>query len=308
MADWYFRSQPNQPNRLKACPECRNLVSVNAKICPYCGRQARGVMPGGLQKFFQRPFIVTELLIGIIGVAFFLQIVSDFLAGADRDVTSWLLKGSTSLTYIRMGSNLHILTAMAGEYWRLVTYCFLHGGIIHIGFNCFAFRDLGRIAERLWGSRQVFAVFILTGIGGGIGSLTWNMAMGHPTNSVGASGAICGILGLLLGAYYRNRHQVGEFLGSQLLRWAIYILVFGLVVGADNAAHIGGMLSGGVIGYFLPPTAHTKTYSRDKKIWTAAALLSLVLLLASVGMAIQFYAQGPGYAISLVNKVAAAFQ
>ncbi len=203
---------------------------------------------------------------------------SGMRAGGGGGLFSFLSVSST--TYILLGANFTPLV-LDGELWRFVTYCFLHIGILHILFNGWALWDLGRLVERMWGGAQLFAAFILTGIAGGaVSCFSAAFLFGAPRLSAGASGSICGILGLLLGAYYRNRYHVGEYLGSQLLRWAVYILVFGLVAGADNSAHIGGMLSGGVLGYFLPPTRTTRTAPRDAKIWrsllaAAAALLAV---------------------------------
>jgi rhomboid protease GluP len=304
MADWYFRgANGGKPNNLQVCPGCRNLVRRDQEFCPFCAKRLRaeGGVRGWLRGAFARPDSMTRFLLGCLVAVFLLQFVSDFLLpeqfrNPDGGSLGGLM-GANFLTYIRMGSNYHVLVGVHHEYWRWVTYCFLHIGILHILFNGWAFWDLGRLAERLWGARQVFAVFILTGIAGGVFSTTWNLAvLGRSANSAGASGAICGILGLLLGAYYRNRYHVGEYLGPQLVRWAVMILVFGLVVGADNAAHIGGMASGAALGYFLPPTNTTKTPGRDGKIWRGLTALAVVLTLVSFGFAVAFYARGAIYA------------
>ncbi len=301
MADWYFRS--NKPNNLFACPGCRNLVRRGQEFCPFCARRlgpASGVR-ARLARAFSSPDSMTRFLLGMMAAGFMLQIVADFLLPEQfRDRGRGFLgafMGANTLTYIRMGSNFQFLVAAYHEYWRWVTYCFLHIGVLHILFNSWAMWDLGRLAEQLWGKRQLFATFILTGVAGGAVSFAWNVyVFGRPANSAGASGAICGILGLLLGAYYKNRYHVGEFLGSQLIRWAVMILVFGLVVGADNGAHVGGMLSGAVLGYFLPPTDRSRTPDRDWRVWRALAWAAAVLLAVAVLCAVWFYAQGPVYA------------
>lgn len=304
MADWYFRGGPQQ-SALKKCPGCGNLVRRGEEFCPYCAKRLRaeGGIHGLVRQILSRPDSVTRILIGIIVAVFLLQMVADlFLPVNLRNRGGgglWSLLTANAVTYIRMGSNFHPYVAAYHEYWRFVTSCFLHFGIIHILFNCWAFRDLGRLAERLWGGKQVFATFILTGIAGSAVSFAWNMVLDAPKNSAGASGAICGILGLLLGAYYKNRYHVGEFLGSQLIRWAVMILVFGLVAGADNGAHIGGMVAGGVLGYFLPPTETTRTRPRDTRVWNILAVVALVLFVVSVLFAVVFFAHGPAYAVTV---------
>lgn len=304
MADWYFRD--NKPNPLQKCPGCRNLVRRDEEFCPFCARRLRaeGGVRGAVRKLFSQPDSVTRALVIACVAVFFLQMLADFTLPIQYHNQGgggfWSLLTANFVTYIRMGSNFHLLVAVKHEYWRWVTYCFLHFGLIHILFNCWAFWDLGRLAERLWGGKEVFATFILTGIAGGAASYAWNMFVLHsPKNSAGASGAICGILGLTLGAYLKNKYHVGEYLGSQLIRWAVYILVFGLVAGADNGAHIGGMAAGAALGYFLPPTERSKTPARDAKIWNGLAILSLILLIASIVCAAYFFSQGPEYAVTI---------
>lgn len=297
MADWYFRGGP-QKNNLQTCPGCRNLVRRGEEFCPFCARRlaAEGGVRGMLRSLMARPDSMTRILLGAMIVMFLAQLAAELTLpaelrrGAGGGLGSFL--AVSSMTYIRLGSNFHPYVAFFHEYWRLLTYCFLHIGIFHILFNGWALWDLGRLAERLWGWKQLFATFILTGIVGGAFSLGWALLSGHMSNSAGASGAICGVLGLMLGAYYRNKYHVGEFLGSQLVRWAVMILVFGLVIGADNGAHLGGMISGGALGYFLPPTSHSKTYARDMKIWNALAAVSLALFLICYAFEAVFFAGG----------------
>ncbi len=301
MADWYFRGGPSK-NRLQTCPGCRNLVNRGEEFCPFCARRLKenSGIRSVVKKFFNRPDSMTRFLIGMIAVVFLLQIIADFFLPGNYRLGGgsglWSMLAADGMTYIRMGSNFHALVASRHEYWRWVTYCFLHIGLIHILFNCWAFRDLGRLAEHLWGRRQLFAVFILTGIGGGFLSFAWNMFLNSPKNSAGASGAICGVLGLLLGAYYRNKYHVGERLGAHLIQWTVYILVFGLVAGADNGAHIGGLVAGAALGYFLPPTSHSKTLNRDTKIWNILFRISVGLLVISVAFAVVFYLRGADFA------------
>lgn len=295
MADWYFRGGPKKSN-LKTCPACRNLVRADEEFCPMCAKRLRpkSRLRGAVSEFLASPNFVTKALIGLIGLVFVLNLIADmFLPAKYRGEggSGFNLLAANWLTYVRMGSDFHVLVGIDHQYWRLLTSCFLHFGIIHIGFNCWCLWDLGRLAERLWGGKQVFATFVLTGFAGGLASYGWYYLIYGPANSAGASGAICGILGLALGAYFRNKYHVGEQLGSYLLRWAAYILVFGLLAGADNAAHVGGMVAGIGLGYVLPPTRNSKNPAFEMQIWNAAAILSLVLLLVAAGFAIAFFAQ-----------------
>lgn len=305
MADWYFR---NRQSGLIACPGCRNLVRAGEEFCPYCAKRLgpeQGIR-GWLKKTLARNAIATRSLIGLVCAVFVLQSITDlFMPGQYRSAQGggfMSLLTAQPLTYILMGSNFHPFVLAYGQVWRFVTSCFLHFGIIHILFNCWAFWDLGRLSERFWGAKQVFAAFILSGIVGSAGSFFWHtLVWGSPTNSAGASGAICGLLGLLLGAYYKDRRHIGEFLGSQLIRWAVLILVFGLVAGADNGAHVGGLLAGGALGFFLPPTTTSRNPGRDIKIWNMLAVLALVLTVAAFIFAAIFYIQGFDHLANLLR-------
>lgn len=298
MADWYYRGGSSQ-NNLTTCPACRNLVRANEEFCPSCARRLRpeGGVRGLFRKLRSYPFAATRVLLGLIAVMFVAQMISDLLlptefrGGGGRGGFMSILV-SYDYTYLRLGSNFNVYVRYFHEYWRFVTACFIHFGLIHILFNCWCLWDLGRLAERFWGGRQVFATFVLTGIVGSAVSFGWFTLMGTRANSAGASGAVCGTLGLLLGAYYRNKYHLGEHLGSHLIRWAAYIIVFGLLMGADNAAHIGGMLAGGALGYLFPPTRNSKNPALDMKVWNAATILSIVLLLVALVCVVVFCAQG----------------
>ncbi len=305
MADWYFR---NANSGLRTCPGCGKLVGTSEEFCPYCAKRLRSEsgIRGAWKKLLAKRFIATRVILGALIAVFLLQIVLDMLLPAQYRLEVrgggglFSLLSPNFITFIRMGSSFHPLVHRLDEYWRLLTYAFLHAGIIHILFNGYALWTLGRLVESMWGARQTFATFILTGITGGLASYLWNF--GGVVNSVGASGAICGLLGLLLGAYYKNRYHVGEFLGKQLIQWAVYLLVFGLVAGADNGAHIGGILGGAILGYFLPPTSRTRTLARDTKIWNAAAALSAALLVICAGFAVNFYLMGPAVVYNAVAR------
>ena len=302
MADWYFRNQQKQS--LQTCPGCRNLVKKGEEFCPFCARRL-GPESGAralLKRFLSRPDSVTRVILGMMVAMFLVQLAvelllpDNFREGRGGGLFSFLSVSTN--TYIVLGANYNRLV-LEGQVWRFVTYCFLHIGLLHILFNSWAMWDLGRLVERMWGGVQLFATFILTGVVGGAASFAWaTYVMGAPRLSAGASGAICGVLGLLLGAYYKNRYHVGEHLGSQLLRWAVYILVFGLVAGADNSAHIGGMLSGAALGYFLPPTRTTNTAARDAKVWRILAIVAVLLLVTAYAFDIMFAARGLMFAHS----------
>ncbi len=130
--------------------------------------------------------------------------------------------------------------------WRFITAIFLHGSLLHIGFNMWVLMDLGPTIEEMYGSARFLFVFIATGVSGYVLSAV----TGH--FSVGASGSLLGLIGLLL-ALTMGSHNIGmRMLRSQLLYWLVYIAVLGLLMpGIDNYAHIGGFVSGFILGKIM---------------------------------------------------------
>ena len=141
----------------------------------------------------------------------------------------------------------------AGEYWRLWTVTLLHGSYLHLFFNMYALYLSGRIVERWYGSLTFLVFYLACAAAGSIGSFV----VGGDVPSVGASGAIFGLFGVLLTAG-RLHHPVdrqSRALVSQIGMLILINLVFGLVVpGIDNAAHVGGLLAGLWLGAVIPPT------------------------------------------------------
>lgn len=143
----------------------------------------------------------------------------------------------------------------AGEAWRLVTSIFLHAGLLHIAVNMYSLWALGPAVERFFGRPRFLATYLLSGIGGVLLSLFLS-----PYPSVGASGAIFGLLGSLAALLYLHRTIFGQ-LGAMQLRQLVFVaminLVMGLTPGIDNWGHVGGLASGVVLAVFLGPRFST---------------------------------------------------
>lgn len=140
----------------------------------------------------------------------------------------------------------------AGEYWRLVTPLFLHGGLVHLFFNGYALYIIGPQVERLFGYLRFAAIYLLSGIAGVIASMAFNPNV----PSVGASGAIFGLLGALMVYLYRNRSLlggVGRRRLSAVLQVAVLNLLIGLAPNIDNWGHVGGLVGGAALTWLVGP-------------------------------------------------------
>ncbi len=152
---------------------------------------------------------------------------------------------------IRWGSNFGPYTT-DGEWWRLLSAAFLHGGIVHLLVNMFTLFDVGSLCERLYGSRRYLVLYLLSGLLGSAASVWWNPSV----NSVGASGALFGVLGatFVFMLDKRNGVPVSEMKAhaTSMGVFIVYGVVNGLVAtGIDNAAHLGGLAAGLLLGFTL---------------------------------------------------------
>lgn len=167
---------------------------------------------------------------------------------------------------------------LAGQYWRLITSMFLHFGIIHILGNMWCLWSLGRLAEKMVGSLSVIGIYLMTGIGASLLSLSWN-----PMRvSAGASGAIFGIAGALITVvYFGNlglQPEGRRRLLGYVVRFAFINLIFGLTAHIDNMAHLGGLVTGLLIGFFLALTFNLAPEGRPTRRFLIFAMSALVLL------------------------------
>jgi len=158
---------------------------------------------------------------------------------------------------LRLGANYGPLT-VSGQWWRLLTSVFIHGGLLHIAFNMWCLWNLGRLAESVYGHWTFAAVYLITGLAASLMSVAWHSQV--PVSSAGASGAIFGIAGALIASFYLGEFSLPRAAMSGMLRSVVtfvgYNLFFGAVIaGTDNAAHIGGVLMGLLLGALIARVA-----------------------------------------------------
>ena len=161
-----------------------------------------------------------------------------------------------------------------GEYWRLLSSLFLHGGLIHIAMNMVVLMDIARTVERLLGTSKFLLVYFVAGIGGGLFSLFFT----PDTPSVGASGAIFGVYGALLAFFLRHRSQIPTDImlasSRSIGAFIVFNLVFGFVAThTDNAAHIGGLIFGFLQGFVLLNKENIRSWGLRNILGTLAVAL-----------------------------------
>ncbi len=246
------------------CPNCETLQPPTAEILPPEPAHA----PPLPEIRLPAP-IVTRVLIAI-NVAVFLA-----MAAATRNFV-WF----RTEDLLRWGADYGPYT-VDGQWWRMLTSMFLHGGIIHIAVNMWALRNLGYTAELFYGRRNFFLIYLLSGLTGSVASV---LHAGPP--SVGASGAIYGVAGALAALVYFKKLPVDRAVMRKNIGSIGTVIVVNLIISAsvphlDNFAHIGGLIGGTLLGTFLP--ASLFRVEREKS--SSAGTLSVGALAAAIVVA-----------------------
>jgi rhomboid protease GluP len=230
--------------RPQLCPACGALVGITATRCHECGTNLRfglAAWSKGLSEFFGGHAPVTTVLLIVNVIMFAAEIMGTMHAGKMGGMS--ILWGMDPETAYRLGSSNRSAIDL-NQWYRLVTGMFLHGGLIHIGFNMMVLLDIGPVVEELYGSPRYLFVYIFTGAVGFAMSMFF-----HP--AVGASGALMGLLGVLIAVTGKRGSLESKALRSRLISWAISVFAMGFFIGADNVAHFGGLATGFILGKFM---------------------------------------------------------
>jgi rhomboid protease GluP len=207
---------------------------------------------------------VTYTLIGINLLVFIIMAISgvSILDPTGLDILNW-------------GGNMRAFTA-SGEWWRLITCVFVHIGIIHLFLNMYALYMAGIYLEPVLGKWKFLVAYLSTGALASVASMWWS----GERVSAGASGAIFGLYGFFLALLTTNLmdRNVRKPLLQSIAVFVVYSLIYGMKGNIDNAAHIGGLVSGFVLGYVFYFMEKKKT---DGRLFPAAAIaLTLVISIA----------------------------
>ena len=244
--------------------------------------------------------IFTFALVGANIAIFFLMVA--------RGASFWSVNEAQAL---RWGANFGPLSVSTqyGQFWRLFTSNFIHLGFVHLAINMVFLWALGRIAEYFFSSGEFLLLYIYTGLCSALLGVIWEPL----ATSAGASGAIFGLSGVLLILLLRNALPIEKESRERLLTGVLQFTVLNLFVGGaqnylpgifharvDNAGHIGGLLSGMLIGAVFAPhmseSAADKTYRR--RSWLLLYLGFFFLLILAVyymnGVRVQFLRSMPG--------------
>jgi len=250
------------------CPNCRAFITTSDRVCPYCDTK---VGPRAVDR--RNP---GQILGGLIPQARFTTIVILVINFALFAAT-YLYAQNMGIAFAQalqvFGAKLP-LPYMRGEWWRLVTAGFLHGGVMHILLNSWVLFDLGAEVEAAYGTSRMLIYYFVATVAGFALSTWWSAAL-----SIGASAGIFGLIGAMIAYGVRERTAMGSAIKGLYIRWAIYGLLMGLLrfFSIDNAAHIGGLAAGFVAAWIFP-VARARTMWMQPLVRACAAICILLTL------------------------------
>ncbi|HVB87957.1 MAG TPA: rhomboid family intramembrane serine protease [Candidatus Dormibacteraeota bacterium] len=275
----FFSGQKAAP-RPKICPACGTLVGATATRCHQCGASLTfglAAASKSIGKLLPETAPVTYSILTMCCAIYVATLIVTVRQTGFAMPTGGLfgvfnLGAISSRVLVAAGASLPLAYNLH-EPWRFLTAVFLHASILHIGFNMWVLMDIGPAVEEMYGSARYFFIFVVTGVGGYVLSSFFG------NFSIGASGALLGLIGVLLAMSVGRKSSGMQMLRSQMIRWLIYILVFGLVMrGIDNYAHVGGFITGFILGKLMAsrPPASTEERKRAYAMGWAAGLAVVV--------------------------------
>jgi rhomboid protease GluP len=261
-------------------------LTFGKKICQWCvqhEKYQRGELADDApQPIMQTPWVrpgestigITQIIFGICAAVF----VGMMIASGNPLAFLNPMQDFPTSESIHWGANVGLIT-FSGEWWRLLTNVFVHGSLLHIGFNMWCLWNLGQLCESLYGRWTYVAIYLICGVGASLASAAW-----HPyVPSVGASGAIFGLAGALITALKLGEFSVPRSALSGTLRslgaFVVYNLIFGaLIPGIDNTAHIGGLVTGLIVGALIAVIAPQR-----EQVPRRVAIFVVMILALTVG-------------------------
>jgi rhomboid protease GluP len=261
------------------CHECGRIQPRGTRTCGGCGAR----MTSRLAQVMRRAGVYAPVplsassLIGVLIVACFVRQV----AAAGGHVMTF-----DGASLVQLGAHVPSLER-AGQWWRLATAVFLHAGLIHAAFNLVALSSIGPQVEEVFGFARTLFFYVVAGIVANIPTLLLH----REAVGIGASGAICGVIGLAAGWGHRDGTTIGKATRNAMLKWMVYIGLFGIGLhflrrgNVDHSAHVTGFLAGGLLGYaFGPLTVRGNRSSWDPLLGVVGfALMLAIVVMIMIG-------------------------
>jgi rhomboid protease GluP len=259
--EMFSGGEEKEKPRPRLCPNCGTLVGATATKCYSCGANVNFGMAAArksLGRLLPAESPVTYVILGITCIWYAITFALTVRVSGGMQAPG----GAGFSALMNMGGiNPRVLIVLGGSLpwpndfhlfpWRLIMPTLLHGGLLHIAFNMWVLMDVGPQLEELYGSARYLFIYFLTGMGAYLVSGYFNSVV-----AIGASGALLGLIGVMLAITTRRQGEHMRMLRSSLIRWVIYIAVLGFMMGGvDNWAHGGGLVTGFIAGRIMADRA-----------------------------------------------------
>jgi rhomboid protease GluP len=260
------------------CPNCRAFISRADRVCPYCEFELAPApkhsvdATRALSNVLPRDGQISNYLLAVNGFLYLAMMLFDSQNTQGGDLSA--LSGITLFLFGAKEPNY----IFHGEWWRLITAGFLHANLIHIGVNSFSLFNLGPQVEEAYGTGRMLVIYVLSSACGFLASSIFS-----PSLSIGASAAICGLIGSMIAFGLNERSSFGNYLTSNYAFSAVSMLLLtSFVSSIDNWAHFGGLAGGFVVGYLA---GHPRLYrSKHSRYWDVAGWAMIALVVVSFGI------------------------
>jgi rhomboid protease GluP len=263
---------------LRECPRCGTETPADVAECAYCGyspaQYAAAFQEETVERAFARQMVLrsTPLTYLFIGINVGLFVLMWAVGGMG-------VMSADTRVLIEFGAKSNPEIYQLGQYWRLITSMFLHIGVAHLLFNNYALWIIGQEMEKLYGSARFAVIYTLTGLAGSVASYLYN-----PSPSAGASGAIFGLFGAMATFAFKSRPDVPDSIRRSVIRRLLPVIAINLVITfstqfIDQAAHIGGLIAGVLLGLLIP---HKRVEERSTAFgWRILMAICLGVILVS---------------------------
>ena len=238
----------NNKTRAMLCPNCRKLISADELRCPYCGmvRPTSWLHNNFVARLFHDGDQLIKAIIIVNAGMFAISLMFNHrLPGLSFNPLTVFAPDDQSL--LILGATGTIPIDRFHRWWTLISANYLHGGIVHILFNMIAFSQLAPLVNREYGTYRMIVIYTVSGIIGFLVSYMAGVAF-----TIGASAAVCGLMGASL-YYGKTRGGIyGRIIYKQIGGWAVGLFLFGLIVpGINNWGHGGGICAGVALGFLM---------------------------------------------------------
>lgn len=268
--------------RARPCPRCGALNGAGFERCVRCAAPFAPLAAGADllgSSLDPRKLWGTKILIALTSLVFFGQCV----AMRRSDFSAILLKGGSTAELVRFGAMPVSLEDVSAEPFRLFSAVFVHFGALHFVMNMMGLGNVGRAAEPGIGTARFVVAYVTSGVVGFAINIALDVILPNggtvPVLTAGASGAVFGAMGLILGWLVRMKDKRWRGFAIQAAFYAILVNMLGMKI--NNGAHIGGLLCGAAFGFYYAARPRPKSLL----VPNIAAVLALVLSIASLLLA-----------------------